>query len=54
MPAERLMPTEESEDLIDLTRTIVAKELRPKVDETTRRAVSSRARSFARWEASAC
>ena len=29
MPAERLMPTEESADLIDLTRSIVAKELRP-------------------------
>ena len=33
MPAERLMPTEESQDLIDLTRTIVEKELRPRVDE---------------------
>ncbi|MGH3457612.1 acyl-CoA dehydrogenase family protein [Aeromicrobium sp.] len=33
MPAERLMPTEESQDLIDLTRTIVDKELRPNVDE---------------------
>ena len=33
MPAERLMPTEESADLIDLTRTIVDKELRPHVDE---------------------
>ena len=31
MPAERLMPTEESQDLIDLTRTIVDKELRPHV-----------------------
>ncbi|MET0820782.1 MAG: acyl-CoA dehydrogenase family protein [Aeromicrobium sp.] len=29
MPAQRLMPTEESADLIDLTRSIVAKELRP-------------------------
>ena len=33
MPAERLMPTEEAADLIDLTRTIVDKELRPHVDE---------------------
>jgi alkylation response protein AidB-like acyl-CoA dehydrogenase len=31
MPATRLMPTEESEDLIALTRDIVAKELAPKV-----------------------
>ena len=29
MPAERLMPTDESEDLIELTRDIVGKELRP-------------------------
>jgi alkylation response protein AidB-like acyl-CoA dehydrogenase len=29
MPATRLMPTQESEDLIDLTRTLVEKELRP-------------------------
>ena len=33
MPAERLMPTQESADLIDLTRTIADKELRPHVDE---------------------
>ncbi len=33
MPAERLMPTEESADLIDLTRAIVDKELRPHVVE---------------------
>ena len=33
MPAERLMPTQDSADLIDLTRTIVDKELRPHVDE---------------------
>jgi alkylation response protein AidB-like acyl-CoA dehydrogenase len=33
MPAERLMPTEESADLIDLTRTIIDKELRPHVVE---------------------
>ena len=36
MPAERLMPTEESTDLIDLTRSIVDKELRPVVDEHDR------------------
>ena len=33
MPAERLMPTPESEDLIALTRDLVAKELAPRVDE---------------------
>jgi hypothetical protein len=33
MPATRLMPSEESEDLIALTRQILAKELAPKVDE---------------------
>ncbi|MEG9224784.1 acyl-CoA dehydrogenase family protein [Aeromicrobium sp. Sec7.5] len=38
MPAERLMPTEESADLIDLTRSIVDKELRPVVDEHDREA----------------
>lgn len=38
MPAERLMPTEESADLIDLTRSIVDKELRPIVDEHDREA----------------
>lgn len=38
MPAERLMPTEESTDLIDLTRSIVDKELRPIVDEHDREA----------------
>ncbi|HST81330.1 MAG TPA: acyl-CoA dehydrogenase family protein, partial [Kineosporiaceae bacterium] len=31
MPATRLMPTQESEDLIVLTRTLVEKELRPRV-----------------------
>ncbi|MDX6232786.1 MAG: hypothetical protein QOH68_3091, partial [Nocardioidaceae bacterium] len=31
MPATRLMPSEESSDLIGLTRDIVAKELAPKV-----------------------
>lgn len=38
MPAERLMPTEESTELIDLTRSIVDKELRPIVDEHDREA----------------
>lgn len=38
MPAERLMPTDESSDLIALTRDIVAKELRPHVDEYEREA----------------
>ena len=38
MPAERLMPTEESTDLIGLTRSIVDKELRPIVDEYDREA----------------
>ncbi|WP_375000695.1 acyl-CoA dehydrogenase family protein [Aeromicrobium sp. CTD01-1L150] len=33
MPVQRLMPTEESVDLIDLTRSIVDAELRPRVDE---------------------
>ncbi|MGJ9423012.1 acyl-CoA dehydrogenase family protein [Aeromicrobium sp. CF3.5] len=33
MPATRLMPTPESEDLIALTREILAKELAPRVDE---------------------
>jgi alkylation response protein AidB-like acyl-CoA dehydrogenase len=36
MPAERLMPTQESADLIELTRSIVNKELRPRVDEAER------------------
>jgi alkylation response protein AidB-like acyl-CoA dehydrogenase len=31
MPAERVMPTEESQDLIDLTREICAEQLAPKV-----------------------
>ncbi|WP_370617795.1 acyl-CoA dehydrogenase family protein [Mumia qirimensis] len=38
MPVERLMPTEESADLIALTRDIVARELRPRVDEAERTA----------------
>jgi alkylation response protein AidB-like acyl-CoA dehydrogenase len=36
MPATRLMPTQESDDLIELTRDIVDKELRPLVDEAER------------------
>jgi len=32
MPATRLMPTDESADLIELTRSIVAKEIAPRVD----------------------
>jgi len=42
MPADRLMPTEESADLIELTRTIVDKELRPIVDEADRTATFPR------------
>jgi alkylation response protein AidB-like acyl-CoA dehydrogenase len=38
MPAQRLMPTEESADLIDLTRSIVAKELRPVIADLDARA----------------
>ena len=36
MPVMRLMPTQESEDLIELTRAMVDKELRPLVDEAER------------------
>jgi len=36
MPADRMMPTEEAADLIELTRDIVDKELRPRVDEAER------------------
>jgi alkylation response protein AidB-like acyl-CoA dehydrogenase len=38
MPAERLMPTDESVDLIELTRDIVAKELRPRIADLDARA----------------
>ena len=41
MPATRLMPTEEGQDLIDLTREICAKELAPVVDEAERAAATS-------------
>jgi alkylation response protein AidB-like acyl-CoA dehydrogenase len=40
MAATRLMPTEEGQDLIDLTREICDKELRPKVDDAERAAAS--------------
>ena len=40
MAATRLMPTEEGQDLIDLTREICEKELRPKVDEAERAAAT--------------
>lgn len=36
MPAVRLMPTQESADLIELTRSIADKELRPLVEEAER------------------
>ena len=36
MPAERQMPTAESDDLIALTRQIAEKELRPRVDAAER------------------
>ena len=42
MPAERLMPNDESADLIDLTRTIVDKELRGAVAEAERTATFPR------------
>ncbi|KHL15753.1 hypothetical protein CLV56_0624 [Mumia flava] len=42
MPVERLMPTEESADLIALTRAIVDKDLRPRVDEAERTATFPR------------
>jgi len=38
MPAERFMPTPESADLIELTRSIADKELLPRVDEAERAA----------------
>jgi alkylation response protein AidB-like acyl-CoA dehydrogenase len=36
VPAERFMPTPEAADLIELTRSIVEKEMRPRVDEAER------------------
>ncbi len=41
MPATRLMPSEEGYDLIDLTREICDKELRPRVDEAERAAATT-------------
>jgi alkylation response protein AidB-like acyl-CoA dehydrogenase len=41
MPATRLMPTEEGQDLIDLTREICAKELLPHVAEAERSAATT-------------
>ncbi|NHA67913.1 acyl-CoA dehydrogenase family protein, partial [Phycicoccus flavus] len=38
MPATRLMPTDEGQELIDLTREICAKELAPQVDDAERAA----------------
>ncbi len=42
MPATRQLPTEESRDLIELTRTLVDKELRPRVDEAEKTATFPR------------
>jgi len=42
MPVERLMPTEESAELIALTRDIVDRELRPRVDQAERTATFPR------------
>jgi len=41
MPATRLMPTEEGQDLMDLTREICDKELRPRVDDAERGAAAT-------------
>ncbi|MCE1177806.1 MAG: acyl-CoA dehydrogenase family protein [Micrococcales bacterium] len=43
MPATRLMPTEEAQDLIDLTREICDKQLRPKADDGERLAAQGEA-----------
>ncbi|MEO3937953.1 acyl-CoA dehydrogenase family protein [Dermatophilaceae bacterium Soc4.6] len=42
MPADRFLPTDEAADLIALTREIVDKELRPRVDEAERTATFPR------------
>ena len=42
MPAERLMPTDEAADLIDLTRSIATKELLPSASDAERDAVFPR------------
>ena len=41
MPATRLLPSEEGQDLIELTREICDKELRPRVDEAERAAATT-------------
>ena len=38
MPVPRLLPTDEAEDLLELTRDICAKSLRPQVDQAERAA----------------
>lgn len=43
MPVDRLLPTDEGHDLIDLTREICTKELRPRVDDAERSAESGEA-----------
>src|SRR5690554_6652206 len=42
MPATRLMPTEEAQDLVDLAREIATKELAPRAPEAEREAVFAR------------
>ncbi len=42
MPAQRLMPSRDADDLIELTRSIVDKEMRPRVDEAERTATFPR------------
>jgi alkylation response protein AidB-like acyl-CoA dehydrogenase len=42
MPATRQLPTDEARDLVDLTRTLVEKELRPRVDQAERTATFPR------------
>ena len=57
MPATRLMPTEEGQDLIDLTREICDKELRPRVDDAERAAATTPQLprdAFRLWDALAC
>jgi alkylation response protein AidB-like acyl-CoA dehydrogenase len=43
MPVNRLLPTDEGHDLIELTREICTKELRPRVDDAERAAATSEA-----------
>jgi alkylation response protein AidB-like acyl-CoA dehydrogenase len=43
MPVTRLMPTPEGDDLLELTREICAKELRPRVDDAERAAATGEA-----------